>query len=301
MAGRKRVSNEDYGTTTKPINLAAPTAGSNDAARIIDVESASTADRARANHTGTQTASTISDFDTQVRTSKITQLAQPTAGGTDPLSLNGSEIVNVKAAAADTSAAQWGQVKDLLSGQRKTDVRLVQTGAGASLTGLAAIDGVTPVAGDRILVVGNGAGNGIYVAAAGAWARAVDADAAAEFATQWLVTIREGTANGDTLYQHTTDGVVTLGTTPLTFNKIGPIAAAVATGYAANSPVVSSGGTWTVNHALGTTDVIVQVKRVSAPQDYVDVYIDTLDANNVRVMPDVAMASGEFRVLVKAI
>ena len=33
---------------------------------------------ARANHTGTQTASTISDFDTQVRTSKVTDLAAPT-------------------------------------------------------------------------------------------------------------------------------------------------------------------------------------------------------------------------------
>lgn len=34
---------------------------------------------ARANHTGTQTASTISDFDTQVRTSRLDQMATPTA------------------------------------------------------------------------------------------------------------------------------------------------------------------------------------------------------------------------------
>src|SRR4051794_18167404 len=34
---------------------------------------------ARANHTGTQTASTISDFDTQVRTSRLDQMAKPTA------------------------------------------------------------------------------------------------------------------------------------------------------------------------------------------------------------------------------
>ena len=34
---------------------------------------------ARANHTGTQTASTISDFDTQVRTSRLDQMAAPTA------------------------------------------------------------------------------------------------------------------------------------------------------------------------------------------------------------------------------
>ena len=34
---------------------------------------------ARANHTGTQTASTISDFDTQVRTNRLNQMATPTA------------------------------------------------------------------------------------------------------------------------------------------------------------------------------------------------------------------------------
>ena len=34
---------------------------------------------ARANHTGTQTAATISDFDTQVRTSRLDQMAAPTA------------------------------------------------------------------------------------------------------------------------------------------------------------------------------------------------------------------------------
>jgi hypothetical protein len=34
---------------------------------------------ARANHTGTQTASTVSDFDTQVRTSRLEQMAAPIA------------------------------------------------------------------------------------------------------------------------------------------------------------------------------------------------------------------------------
>jgi hypothetical protein len=46
---------------------------------------------ARANHTGTQTASTISDFDTQVRTSKVTDLAAPTGS----FSMNSQKITNV--------------------------------------------------------------------------------------------------------------------------------------------------------------------------------------------------------------
>jgi len=46
---------------------------------------------ARANHTGTQTASTISDFDTQVRTSRLDQMTAPTAS----VSLNSQKITNL--------------------------------------------------------------------------------------------------------------------------------------------------------------------------------------------------------------
>jgi hypothetical protein len=53
---------------------------------------------ARANHTGTQTASTISDFDTQVRTSRLDQMAAPTAA----VPLNAQKITGL----ADPTNAQ---------------------------------------------------------------------------------------------------------------------------------------------------------------------------------------------------
>ena len=46
---------------------------------------------ARANHTGTQLASTVSNFDTQVRTSKVTDLAAPTGS----FSMNSQKITNL--------------------------------------------------------------------------------------------------------------------------------------------------------------------------------------------------------------
>ena len=55
---------------------------------------------ARANHTGTQTASTISDFDTQVRTSKVTDLAAPTGS----FSMNSQKITNLATATTSTDA-----------------------------------------------------------------------------------------------------------------------------------------------------------------------------------------------------
>lgn len=53
---------------------------------------------ARANHTGTQTASTISNFDTQVRTSRLDQMAAPTAA----VPLNAQKITGL----ADPTNAQ---------------------------------------------------------------------------------------------------------------------------------------------------------------------------------------------------
>ena len=53
---------------------------------------------ARANHTGTQTASTVSDFNTQVRTSRLDQMAAPTAA----VALNAQKITGL----ADPTNAQ---------------------------------------------------------------------------------------------------------------------------------------------------------------------------------------------------
>jgi hypothetical protein len=56
---------------------------------------------ARANHTGTQTASTISDFDTQVRTSRLDQMAAPTGS----VSLNSQKVTSLATPTDNTDAA----------------------------------------------------------------------------------------------------------------------------------------------------------------------------------------------------
>jgi phage-related tail fiber protein len=84
----------------------------------------------------------------------------------------------------------------------KNAVRVVATTNVAAISGLLVIDGITLVAGNRVLLAGQTtpAQNGIYVAAAGAWTRAADADANGEIADGALVPIGEGTANGDSLF-----------------------------------------------------------------------------------------------------
>jgi hypothetical protein len=56
---------------------------------------------ARANHTGTQTASTVSDFDTQVRTSRLDQMAAPTGS----VSLNSQKITSLATPTLDGDAS----------------------------------------------------------------------------------------------------------------------------------------------------------------------------------------------------
>jgi len=56
---------------------------------------------ARANHTGTQLAATVSDFDTQVRTSRLDQMAAPTGS----VSVNSQKITNLATPTANADAS----------------------------------------------------------------------------------------------------------------------------------------------------------------------------------------------------
>jgi hypothetical protein len=65
---------------------------------------------ARANHTGTQTASTISDFNTQVRTSRLDQMAAPTGS----VSANSQKITNLATPTSSGDAVSLGYINGQL-------------------------------------------------------------------------------------------------------------------------------------------------------------------------------------------
>lgn len=193
----------------------------------------------RGNHTGTQTASTISDFNTAVRTSRLDQMAAPTA----PVGMNGQRLTGL----ADPTDAQDAATKayaDALSAGRdfKDSVRAAtaaalpaHTRAGNVLTASAngafpQVDGVTIAVGERILVKDEGGGtsleNGLYVlndagSAGTPWvlARAADADASAEVTPGLTVSSEEGGTNADQRWILTTNGPIVLNTTALTFTR----------------------------------------------------------------------------------
>ena len=165
----------------------------------------------------TLTAAKISDFDTQVRTSRLDQMAAPTA----VVSLNAQKISNL----ADPTAAQDAATKAYVDATRqgldvKDSVRAATT-ATITLSAPQTIDGVSVIAGDRVLVKdqSTASANGIYVVAAGAWVRATDADSSAKVTGGMFTFVEEGTVNTDTGWVLTTNNPITLGTTPLAFTQ----------------------------------------------------------------------------------
>lgn len=92
------------------------------------------------------------------------------------------------------------------------------TTANITLSGAQTIDGISCVAGDRVLVKDQSttANNGIYIVASGSWTRATDADTWAELVSL-AVSIEQGSTLADTQWICTSNSGGTLGVTAVTF------------------------------------------------------------------------------------
>ena len=95
---------------------------------------------------------------------------------------------------------------------------VVATTANITLSGTQTIDGVAVVAGNRVLVKNQttASQNGIYVVAAGAWARASDA-LAPNVSTNNVVLVEQGTVGAGKIFRLSTTGTITVGTTAQTW------------------------------------------------------------------------------------
>lgn len=103
----------------------------------------------------------------------------------------------------------------------KAPVRVATT-ANITLSGLQSIDGVTVVAGDRVLVKNQTTTteNGIYDAASTAWTRSKDADGNRDFTDGTLVAVRAGDTNTGTVFQLGATNPVVIGSSALTWTAV---------------------------------------------------------------------------------
>lgn len=299
MTARKMASNLDA-NGKKIINLPAPAAGSTEAARQVDVETARSFAISRANHTDTQLANTISDFDIQVRKSRLDQLTAPTA----PVALNGQRITGLGTPTAGTDAATKtyvdNAVSGLASGQtlKGTARALVRTNVNITSPG-ATLDGVAAAAGDVFWLSAQttASQNGPWVwnGATAAMTRPSNFNSTtpnAYIGSYWVIT--EGTSSD--VFLLLTNDTFTLGTTAATF-KTFDIAAAAAVPYETDLGD-GSAQTFTVTHNLNTKAVAVHVFRNASPFDEIDVYIARPSVNTVTIEPDEVWSANQFHVVV---
>ena len=140
----------------------------------------------------------------------------------------------------------------------KDSVRVATTG-NITLSGEQEVDGVSLVAGNRVLVKNQttASQNGIYVVAAGSWTRADDANADADVTSGLFTFVEQGTVNQDSGWVLTTDGAITVGTTSLAFAQFSG-----AGSVTAGAGLTKSGNTLDVG---GTAD------RITVNSDSVDI------------------------------
>jgi phage-related tail fiber protein len=143
--------------------------------------------------------------------------------------------------------------------------RAATTGSNIVLSGLQTIDGVSLIAGDRVLVKDqtDKTTNGIYTPATGNWVRTTDAQSNAQFFDGMAVVVAAGAMNGQSAWLCTcTDDPVILGTSLLTF----AVFAAFSLPSGQSAPrVVTTPGALTINVNDSLVLIEAAVTSISLP------------------------------------
>lgn len=209
--------------------------------------------------------------------------------------VHGNKLLNVGDGTANTDGINLGQlnlaldIRDFKQSVRvssATNVNLAAPGA--------TVDGVALSVGERFFPRGQTLGqeNGIYVyqGAATPATRSTDADTSAKVTAGMVVVVEEGTA-ADTLWLLSTNNPIVLGTTPLTFVRIGGNAF---------TQIIGDGVTQTiaVTHNLGTKALHVTVYRNSGVFVEVQPEVRHTDNNTITLRFTPAPALNEFVVVI---
>jgi|GEM_PF-2274603 len=130
-------------------------------------------------------------------------------------------VTNLADAVAANDAVSLSQLQQALLGLRwKDPVRVITTGP-VTLSGLQTIDGVTVMAGDRVLVAAQALAseNGIYVVADGGWLRAADADGSSKLVSA-TVLVEEGDTWADSQWTCTNNAPIVVGQDSIVFARL---------------------------------------------------------------------------------
>lgn len=184
------------------------------------------------------------------------------------VAVTGGSITGIGSPSSNSDVAIKSYVDDAVAGLRTRIIAECATTANVNLTnGLEAgdtIDGVTLVAGDRVLVKdqSDATENGLYLAvSSGASSRDPEHDTIAEL-SGGMVVVNQGTANDNKIFLCTTDSDGSIGSTNITYVVVTPSN----TGTVTSVGLTQSGTEFTIGSTPITSsgNITINVNRISA-------------------------------------
>lgn len=180
--------------------------------------------------------------DARVRANRLDQMAAPTAS----VDMNSQKLTGLANPVNDQDAATKIYVDSAVQGlDPKQSVKAASTANISSLSGEMTVDGVSLVAGNRVLVKDQSTAsqNGVYVVASGSWARAADMDTWDKHVSAYLF-VEQGATNAEIGFLCSVDSGGTLGSSSISFiqfNGAGQVSAGAGLTKTGNTLNVGAG------------------------------------------------------------
>ena len=188
--------------------------------------------------------------------------------GANSVSISGGSITGIGSPSSNSDVAIKSYVDDAVAGLRTRTIAECCSTANVNISnGLEAgdtIDGVTLVAGDRVLLKDqtDATENGLYLSvSSGAASRDPEHDSISEL-SGGMVVVNQGTANDNKIFLCTTDSDGSLGSTNITYTVITPSN----TGTVTSIGLTQSGSEFTIANTPVTSagNITLDVNRISA-------------------------------------
>ena len=215
-------------------------------------------------------ASNLSDVSSASTSRSNLGLGTISTQASNSVSISGGAISGMGTPSNNTDVANKSYVDQAIAGLRnRTVAECASTGNVNISNGLEAgdsIDGVTLVAGDRVLLKSQSTAteNGLYLAVAsgaGAASRDPEHDTIAEL-SGGMIVVNQGSSNNDKIFLCTTDNSGSIGSTNIVYTQVTPSN----TGTVESVGITQSGSEFTIGNTpiTSTGNITLNVNRISA-------------------------------------